>query len=247
MKDPPSPTRLIFGLQPVREAIRAHGSRLLEVVLETSEQPRLAAVERFASDHGIHTRRVDRGHLDRLCRGGYHQGAVAVAPALRLVTLEQIEVNASALILVLDGVMDPQNFGAAIRSAVALGATAIVWPEHASAPLSPATFRASAGAIEHAALCRVASLSSALQDLASRGVTSIALDPSAEVELPSVNLCGPVALVIGAEDRGVRHATRKSCTSSARLPMAARIGSLNASVAAALGLYETQRQRAAAR
>jgi 23S rRNA (guanosine2251-2'-O)-methyltransferase len=141
--------------------------------------------------------------------------------------------------------MDPQNFGAVIRSAVALGATAILWPEHSSAPLSPATFRASAGAIEHAALCRVPALAEALQALASRGVTAVALDAQGTVELRTIDLTGPVVIVIGAEDKGVRRPVRAACQHTARLPMRGPIGSLNASVAGAIALYEVVRQRSA--
>src|SRR6185503_3678244 len=146
----------------------------------------------------------------------------------------------------LDGVMDPQNFGAVIRSAVALGASAILWPEHSSAPLSPATFRASAGAIEHAVLCRVPSLPEALEALAGRGVAPIALDAHGPVELGALDLTGPTAIVIGAEDKGARRAVRRACRFVARLPMTGPIASLNASVAGAIALYEVARQRAKA-
>jgi 23S rRNA (guanosine2251-2'-O)-methyltransferase len=139
--------------------------------------------------------------------------------------------------------MDPQNFGAVIRSSVALGASAILWPEHASAPLSPATFRASAGAIEHARLCRVKSLPDALRELGKRGVSAIALDAQGTADLGRLDLTVPVALVIGAEDKGVRKPVRQACQHIARLPMKGPIASLNASVAGAIALYEVARQR----
>ncbi len=108
---------------------------------------------------------------------------MALAPDLALVQVDDLEVGPASVFVALDGVMDPQNFGAVIRSAVALGASAIVWPEHASAPLTPATFRASAGAVEHAVLCRVPSLPEALEALTARGVTAVALDAQGTVEL----------------------------------------------------------------
>jgi 23S rRNA (guanosine2251-2'-O)-methyltransferase len=170
---------------------------------------------------------------------------IAVAPDLRLRRLEDVEVEPSTIVVALDGIMDPQNFGAVIRSAVALGARTVMWAEHSSAPLSPATFRASAGAVEHAMLCRVPSLPEALMRLAEKGVTSIALDASGPVELSSVALSGPVAIVIGSEDKGARRAVRRSCHHVARLPMLGPVSSLNASVAGAIALYEIVRQRQA--
>ncbi len=147
------------------------------------------------------------------------------------------------LLVALDEVQDPQNFGAVIRSAVAMGATAIVWPEHSSAPLSPATFRASAGAVEHATLCRVASLPHALDDLRARGVAVVGLDMSGEVTIDQVDLAKPVTLVAGAEGKGLRRTVKRACDAIVRLPMPGPVASLNASVAVAIALYEAVRQR----
>jgi 23S rRNA (guanosine2251-2'-O)-methyltransferase len=133
-----------------------------------------------------------------------------------------------------------------IRSAVALSDGAVVWGEHSAAPLTAATFRASAGAIEHARLCRVRSLRGAMSTLASHDVQTVALDAHAEVLLSDLDLRRPTALVIGAEDAGVSRGLRQCCRHTARLPMRGRLDSLNASVAAAVALYEAQRQRAAA-
>jgi 23S rRNA (guanosine2251-2'-O)-methyltransferase len=107
-------------------------------------------------------------------------------------------------VVALDEVQDPQNFGAVIRSAVAMGASAVVWPEHRSAPLSPATFRASAGAVEHARLCRVTALPTALGTLRDRGVTVVGLDMGGDASIDRVDLARPVALVVGAEGKGLR-------------------------------------------
>jgi 23S rRNA (guanosine2251-2'-O)-methyltransferase len=235
--------RLILGLQPVREAVRVHGAALERVLVERGGNPRVEAVARFAEDRGAKVELVGRGDLDRLAGGGRHQGVAAWAPEITLVELEGLRIGPDTAIVALDGVMDPQNFGAVIRSAVALGATAVLWAEHASAPLTPATFRASAGAVEHAVLCRVRSLPGALADLGARGVTSIALDAQGDAELDALDLRGPVCLVIGAEDKGARRSVRRACTFAARLPMTGAISSLNASVAGAIALYEVARQR----
>jgi 23S rRNA (guanosine2251-2'-O)-methyltransferase len=238
-------SRLVFGLQPVRETIRAHGAKVERVFVERGAGPKLDALARFATDQGIIVEAIDRGDLDRRSAGGRHQGALAVAPDLAIVGVADLDLGPDSLLVALDGVMDPQNFGAVIRSAVALGADGILWPEHASAPLSPATFRASAGAVEHATLCRVPSLPSALEALADAGVLTIALDAQGPQELGALDLTGPVALVIGAEDKGTRKGVRKACRHTARLPMGGPIASLNASVAAAIALYEVVRQRSA--
>lgn len=236
-------TRLILGLQPVREAIRARGADLRAVLVQEGANPRLDAVARFATDQGIPVERVPRSELDRRTRGGFHQGVLAIAPEVELAGLDDLAVNERTLLLALDGVMDPQNFGAAIRSAVALGATGVLWPEHASAPLSPATFRASAGAVEHATLCRVNALPQALATLRDRGVVPVALDVRGEIELADISLLGPVAIVIGAEDRGPRRPVLAACAHVARLPLPGPVAALNASVAAAIALYEATRQR----
>ncbi|MDI1445255.1 23S rRNA (guanosine(2251)-2'-O)-methyltransferase RlmB [Polyangium sp. 6x1] len=236
-------TRLVYGLQPVREAVRVHGDALERVVVEQGGSPKIQAVGRFAEGRGIRVETAPRAELDRRTGGGRHQGVVAVAPDLRIRGVDQLAIEPTSIVVALDGIMDPQNFGAIVRSAVALGATGIVWPEHSSAPLSPAMFRASAGAIEHATLCRVSSLPEALRSLADRGVTVIALDAQGPTTLGAIDLRGPVAIVIGAEDKGARKPVLRACQHIARLPMAGPIGSLNASVAGALALYEVLRQR----
>jgi 23S rRNA (guanosine2251-2'-O)-methyltransferase len=238
--------RIICGIQPVREAIRAHGSKLARVVVETDARepsPQLEALARFASDQGATVERAVRAELDRIARGGRHQGAIAFAPRLRLLSLGELQLGPRALVVGLDEVQDPQNFGAAIRSAVAMAATAVIWPEHRSAPLSTATFRASAGAIEHATLCRVASLVPALRELRARAVAVVGLDMAGGSTIEHVDLARPVALVVGAEGKGLRRPVKQACDVLARLPMPGAIGSLNASVAVAIALYEALRQR----
>jgi len=239
-------TRLISGIQPVREAIRARGDALERVLVDDMKgAPQLDALARYASDHGARVERVPRGELDRLARGAHHQGAVALAPELVILRLDDLALGPETLLCAIDELQDPQNFGAIIRSAVALGATGVLWPEHRSAPLSMATFRASAGAVEHAKLCRVGSLPDALMTLRASGVKAVGLDAQGPEPLHSIDLRGPVVLVIGAEGKGLRRTVKAACDGLARLPMAGPIASLNASVAAAIALYETGRQRRA--
>jgi 23S rRNA (guanosine2251-2'-O)-methyltransferase len=241
--------RIICGLQPVREAIRADGAKLGRVmVLEAHSaeaSPQLEALARFASDHGARVERVPRSDLDRVSRGVRHQGAIAFASELRVTSIDDVALGDGALVVALDEIQDPQNFGAVIRSAVAMSASAVLWPEHRSAPLSPATFRASAGAIEHATLCRVSSLPPALESLRRRGLFVVGLDANGPTSIDRVDLARPVAVVVGAEGKGLRKTVKRACDALVRLPMPGPIGSLNASVAVAIALYEAVRQRAA--
>lgn len=257
-------SRLITGLQPVREAIRVHGEKLERVVIDDRGGPQIEAVARFAQDRGVKTiDRVARGDLDRASKGARHQGAIAYAPDLTLVSIDDLVTELTReeegtgapdapapkqtrLVVALDEIEDPQNFGAVIRSSVALGAMAIVWPEHHAAPLSPATFRASAGAVEHARLCRVSSLQTALDKL-HKGASAvvIGLDANAQVDVRDVTIepGSVVVLVIGAEGKGLRRPVKAACTTLARLPMSGAIDSLNASVAGGIAIYEIVHRR----
>jgi 23S rRNA (guanosine2251-2'-O)-methyltransferase len=232
-------------MQPVREAIRAHGAALERVVVERQKDaPQLDALARFASDQGAKVERVPRSELDRLAKGARHQGAIAFAPELAFAAVEDVARAPDALVVALDELEDPQNFGAIVRSAVAMGASAVVWPEHHSAPLSPATFRASAGAVEHATLCRVPSLPEALAAFEGAGLAIVGLDASAELGISAIDLREPTVLVVGAEGKGLRKSVKRACRTLARLPMKGPVASLNASVSAAIALYEARRQRA---
>lgn len=233
--------RLVTGLQAVREAIRVHGEKLERVFVEQNGGPQIEAVARFATDRGAKVETITRGDLDRMARGARHQGAIASAPELRLYGTE--DLGSDGIVLALDEIEDPQNFGAIIRSAVALGAHAILWPEHHSAPLSPATFRASAGAIEHAKLVRVGSLVSALERLKENGAQVIGLDANGDTAIDDVAPSGLVVVVIGAEGKGLRKPVKRVCTTVARLQMAGTIDSLNASVAAGIALYTLLRSK----
>jgi len=234
----------VYGLQPVREAIASHGANVRVLVEDRREAaPQLDAIERFAKDRGAKVRRAARGEMDQLTHNGRHQGAIAFAPPLRILRIEDLELGDKALVVVLDSIEDPQNFGAVIRSSVAFGATAVVWPEHGAAPLTPATFRASAGAVEHARLCTVPSLPAAIETLKARGLRIIGLDSNANEPLASEELAAPIALVLGAEGAGLHKAVKKSCDALARLPMRGPLASLNVSAAAAIALYEAIRQR----
>ncbi|MBX3128799.1 MAG: RNA methyltransferase [Polyangiaceae bacterium] len=230
--------RLVLGLQPVREAIAAHGRRLAAVWVDRRGEPRLDAVARFATDQGVaDVKRVAGAELDRVSRGTAHQGVAAWAPELFLQREAALLERDDLIAVALDGIQDPQNFGAVVRSAVAMAGAAVVWPEHGSAPLTPATFRASAGAIEHATLCRVRTLAGFLLEARGAGAQVVGLDAQAPVELGDLELTRPTIVVLGSEHTGMGRAVRRACTSLARLVEPVHLDSLNASAAAAIALY----------
>jgi 23S rRNA (guanosine2251-2'-O)-methyltransferase len=236
--------RLVLGLQPVRECLRVHGRALIEVALTAGDSPKLAALERFALDRGVaRVVRLPRGEMDRRAQGGQHQGAIALAPELVLRSWSEVLARPDLIAMALDRVQDPQNFGAVVRSAVATGGAALLWGEHASAPLTPATFRASAGAIEHATLCRVPSLKDGLRAALDAGAQVIGLSAGATELLSSIDLRGPTVIVLGNEGDGLQPAVRRCCSRIAALIRPRLVDSLNASVAAAIALYETDKQR----
>ena len=242
-------TRLVTGIQAVRELLRARDTSAREVVLERSSNPKLEGIARLAASRSVPVRYGERRELDVIARGERHQGAAAEAADLDVLDrdrfLTEIEKASLPTVIILDGIMDPQNFGATVRSAVALGAPFVVWPEHAAAPLSPAMFRASAGLVEHARLCRVRALPDLILAMRDLGYTVVVLEGRAETTLEALDLGGPTAVVVGSEDKGSRGAVRKAATHLARLPIDPQIDSLNASVASALALYEIGRQRRA--
>ena len=236
--------RLVAGVQPVRECVRVRAAAIERLVLAASDSPTLAALERFARDQGVNAvERLARGELDRLAQGAQHQGVLAVLPRLELADWADVVARPQLLAIALDQVQDPQNFGAVIRSAVATADAAVLWGEHASAPLGTATFRASAGAIEHATLCRVPALKDALALARERGARVVGLAARAERLLSEVDLSGPTVIVLGSEGSGLQPAVRRGCSELAAIVRPRILDSLNASVAAAIALYEASKQR----
>jgi 23S rRNA (guanosine2251-2'-O)-methyltransferase len=220
------------------------GAAIERLLLTASDSPTLAALERFARDQGVaRIERLSRGEMDRAAGGAQYQGALALAPPLELARWSDVVTRPELLAIALDQVQDPQNFGAVIRSAVATGDAAVLWGEHASAPLGTATFRASAGAIEHATLCRVPALKDALRQAQDAGARVIGLAARADKLLSEIDLKGPTVIVLGSEGSGLTPAVRRCCTELAAIVRPRILDSLNASVAAAIALYESEKQR----
>lgn len=242
--------RVVYGMNPVRELLRSGAEGLSELWLaEGTDRPRaFGDLERAARDRGAKVRSAPRARLDRLAGVSQHQGIVAVVADYRYRELDELLDAAAgsgrpALLVLLDGVEDPHNLGAVVRSAHALGAHGVVLPRDRAAGVTPSAAKASAGAVEHIGIARVTNLVRCIEELRETGIWTVAAVPDGEQVLSSVDLRGPTALVLGGEGQGIRPLVRKNCDHAVRIPMLGRVGSLNASAAAAIALYEAARQR----
>jgi 23S rRNA (guanosine2251-2'-O)-methyltransferase len=242
--------RTLHGVNPVRELLRSGGEGLAELWLaEGGDRGKaFAELARLARERGAKVREAPRARLDRLAGTDRHQGVVAVVGDYRYRGLEELlaegrRIEEPALVVVLDGIEDPHNLGAIVRSAHALGAHGVVIPKDRAASVTATAAKASAGAVEHCPVARVTNLAQALEELKEAGLWAVATDSSSSIELSAVDLTVPLALVIGSEGSGVRPLVRRTCDHVARIAMKGKVGSLNASAAAAIALYEVSRQR----
>jgi 23S rRNA (guanosine2251-2'-O)-methyltransferase len=243
--------RWVYGVNPVLETLRARAGAVEQLWVSEGELRASAAAEIFtrAREAGVRVKKVPRERLASLVQGGVHQGVVAEVRALDYAELEELLTLAKgserpALLVALDGIQDPQNLGAIIRSAHALGAHGVVIPKDRAAGLTGAVAKASAGALAHCPVARVVNLSRALETLREEGLWTVAAVPEGSQSLWEADLSGPLVLVVGAEGSGVREGVLKHCDFQLRIPMLGQVGSLNASVSAGLLLYEVARQRA---
>ncbi len=244
----------IYGVRPVLEALRA-GRRKVETVwlLAGRLDPPLAAIEQEAKKAGAPVVREDRAGLAALAGSSDHQGAAARVGPLPLVALEEAigrkdpqgggAERSGEILLVLDQIMDPRNFGALCRSALALGCLAVVFPKDRSAGPTAAAAKAAAGALERLPLVRVTNLASALERMKEVGYWVVGLAEDAELSPEDVWCDGPVALVVGSEGEGIRRLVRNKCDQMMRLSTCPEFPTLNASVAGGIALYEVNKRR----
>lgn len=238
------PDRIVVGLHPVRELLRAgQPVRRVAVAAGRSDSDVLDELLDLARSAGVAVDRVDRDELDARAEGLVHQGVVATAPPFHYADLDGVlaaaaEAGEVPLLVALDGVTDPHNLGSICRTAEAVGAHAVVVPGRRSASVTPVAEKAAAGALAHLPVVQVTNLVRALTAIADRPVWSLGLDADGEVEVADSHLLAdPVVLVVGAEGSGLSRLTRETCDQLVRLPMRGNVGSLNASVATAVALY----------
>ena len=234
---------LIYGIQAVGEALKAR--RVSRLVHVRGAGPRVDGLIGRARDLRIPIDTVDRQALDKMVRGGVHQGVAADLQALAAYTVEELvgQAEGPALLVVLDGIEDPQNVGAILRSADGAGCHGVVRQARHAAPLDGATAKASAGAVHHVKIATVINISRALEDLKSQGVWTVGLDGEAGDLYDALDYTQPTAFVVGAEGQGLRRLVRETCDRLVRIPMGGQLDSLNVSVAAGVALFEASRQR----
>jgi len=245
-----SPDEVIYGRQPVLEALRA-SRPLRKILVSRGFRPSGAvrAILEHARQQNIAVQFVDQRRLDELA-GGHHQGVVAMASAKPLASIEQILDAARGagklpLVLVLDGIEDPANLGAILRTADAAGVNGVVIPKHRAVGLTGTVARTSAGAVEHVPVAQVTNLARTLEELKAAGLWVVGADPKAPQNLYEVDLTRALALVMGGEGKGLGRLVREHCDLLVRLPMQGSISSLNVAVATGVVLFEIVRQREA--
>lgn len=236
-------TRILAGRRSVLEALR--GTTKVQRVFVESEN-RFPEVREAALASGIQIGTKDRIELDKLTEGVRHQGVVALAEPYQFLDVEDLTTGARhhPILVALDEVTDPQNLGAIIRSAVTLGLDGLVIPKHRAATITPAVVRASAGATEHAAIARVTNLQRTLLSLQETGMEIIGLDAGADIGIRDLDPAhtGRV-LVVGSEGKGLRRMVRQRCDIVVHIPQEGPMDSLNASVAAAIAMFELASKR----
>jgi 23S rRNA (guanosine2251-2'-O)-methyltransferase len=238
-----------YGIHAVRVLLTRHPQRVRRVLLAGGRDAgRLAEIRTLAQRSGVQVAAADEALLAKLAEGERHQGVVAELlpqagdPETQLE--EALEAAGTApLLLVLDGVQDPHNLGACLRSADAAGVAAVIVPRDRAAGLTPVVRKVAAGAAETVPLVPVVNLARTLRDLKERGVWLVGTDDAADKTLFDADLKGPLALVMGSEGEGMRRLTRECCDQLVSIPMAGAVESLNVSVAAGVALFEAVRQR----
>ncbi len=221
------------------EALRANAGAISVVYVTEDARTQLRELADLAEQRKVVVDSRSVAELDALAKGERHQGVVAIAGDYSYLSLEELlsERPDDALIVALDEITDPHNFGAIVRSAVALGAHGLITLKHRAAPVTPVVVRASAGATEHARIARVSNLAQTIERLVDEGFVALGLAAEGSVDIASARTEGPTLLVVGSEGRGLRRLVREHCTSLVHIPMAGPIESLNASVAAGIALY----------
>jgi 23S rRNA (guanosine2251-2'-O)-methyltransferase len=234
---------IIYGINPVLEALRA--GRVKELRVGDRADDRLKQLLAAAAERGVRVRRVPADALERDSRRGVHQGVVADVEKAENHSVDEIVRGASAapLVVVLDGIEDPHNLGAILRTADAAGVDGVVIQSRRAAARDGVAAKASAGALAHVKLAEVVNIARAVEELKKSGVWTVGLAGEGPESYDAIDFTLPTAVVLGAEGAGLRRLVRERCDRLASIPMRGQVGSLNVSVAAGIVLFEAVRQR----
>ena len=243
--------RVLAGFHAVGARLR-HAPASIETIYvdERRRDGRMVDLQQRAKSLGVRVALIDAERLRGLAGEAPHQGVVALAAELeQAISLDDVlnRIDANTLLLLLDGVTDPRNLGACLRVADAAGVSAVVVPRDRSAGLTPSALKAAAGAAETVPLIAVTNLARAMDDLRDADVRMVGAAGEAKQSLYELDLIGPLAWALGAEDSGLRRLTRERCDVLARIPLAGHVESLNVSVATGICLFESKRQRSMSR
>ncbi|SES41274.1 23S rRNA (guanosine2251-2'-O)-methyltransferase [Lentzea flaviverrucosa] len=240
----------VAGRNPVVECLRAGTpATALYVALGIDADDRVAEAVRLAAERGISVLEVSRGELDRITGGAMHQGLGLQVPPFEYATPDELlelaqHSSAPPLLVALDGVTDPRNLGAVVRSAAAFGAQGVVVPQRRSASMTAVAWRTSAGTAAQIPIAMATNLTRTLRDWAEAGLMIVGLDADGDVDVDGLDLAtSPLVVVVGSEGRGLGRLVKETCDQTVSIPMANRVESLNASVAAGVVLAEVARRR----
>jgi 23S rRNA (guanosine2251-2'-O)-methyltransferase len=236
----------IYGINPVSEALRSDRCPIEEVwVAEERGLARLEGIIAMAESKSVPIKRVARPQLDSLTAGAPHQGVVGLADHFIYADLDAVleKGKGTPLLLILDGIEDPRNLGALIRTAEACGVWGGIIPKDRATGITPAVAKSSAGAVFHLPVVRVTNISSTLKKIKEKGIWVLGAAADAQTDLSHQDLTIPLAVVIGGEGRGLRPLIKRECDFLVSIPMKGKVNSLNAAVAGSITLYEVIRQR----
>ena len=242
----------VFGLHAVTSLLQRNPTRVVRLlVLESRADVRINTILSLADKANVPVRRAGRHELDELVKGASHQGVVAETGHVSGLGEQDLmpfieSLDRPAFLLILDGVQDPHNLGACLRSADAAGVDAVIVPRDRSAPINSTVRKVACGAAESVPVVRVTNLARVLRALRDAGIWIHGAAGEAESSVYDADLCGPLALVLGGEGKGLRRLTREHCDNLLSIPMAGSMSSLNVSVATGVCLFEARRQRLAA-
>jgi 23S rRNA (guanosine2251-2'-O)-methyltransferase len=238
---------VLHGINAVTEALKANPEKIERICVERGQKnPRIQAIVELARQNGVRIEFEEKSWLNRKTEGERHQGVLCYAAAMDTFDSEEIlhRAKTPGLLVVLDGIEDPHNLGAILRSAEAAGADGVFLPRHRSTGISATVVKASAGAASHVKVARIPNVAQCIEELKKRGFWTVGLDAAAEQSIWDCDLTVPIALILGNEGSGLHRLVREKCDFLVSVPIYGKVGSYNVSVAAGIALYEAVRQRA---